>query len=163
MSDAPDWQTRFGEGVTAHKEGRLIEALDAYDAVVAARPDHLDAVTNLSVLSLQLGDKAAARRYGRKAVELAPDRANGWNNLGLALKASGDFPAAAQAFRRCVSLERTHQHAWGNLGEALANIGDLEGAVEAYRPGACHRSRHADDAARLYPPQAADRRLVGAR
>lgn len=132
MSDAPDWQARFGQGVAAHKEGRLIEALDAYGAVVAARPEHLDAVTNLSVLSLQLGDVAAARRYGRKAVELAPGRANGWNNLGLALKASGDFQGAAQAFRRCVSLDKTHQHAWGNLGEALANIGDLEGAVEAY-------------------------------
>ncbi len=133
MTEAPPWQVRFSEGVEAHRQGRLVAAHSAYSAVIAAQPDHIDAITNLSVLSLQLGDAPASERFGRQAVRLAPDKANGWNNLGLALKARGKFADAAGAFRRCVSLDHGHQHAWGNLGEVQANSGDLEGAVESYR------------------------------
>jgi predicted O-linked N-acetylglucosamine transferase (SPINDLY family) len=132
MSETAEGEARFRAGVKAHGEGRLLEAKAAYAAVVDADPAHIDAITNLSVLSLQLGDAGGAERLGREAVRLAPERANGWNNLGLALKAQGNFADAARAFRRCVALDRSHQHAWGNLGEALANIGDLEGAIAAY-------------------------------
>jgi tetratricopeptide (TPR) repeat protein len=122
----------FRRAVALHSAGDLPAARSAYETVLQDDPGHTDALGNLAILTLQLGDVGLSEKLARQTVARAPDHANGWNNLGLALKTKGDYAGAEAAFRKCLEFDPKHEQCWNNLGEARALIGDLEGAIPAY-------------------------------
>ncbi len=122
----------FLKAVQLHQSGRLRDALAAYRPLLK-RPEHAaDAASNLSALSLQMGDRARSEDYARQAIALKPTHANAWNHLGLALKARDALKEAGAAFSKAVTLDPGHAQAFANLAEVRVAAGDIADAVQCY-------------------------------
>jgi tetratricopeptide (TPR) repeat protein len=119
--------------VEAHRAGRLDEAAAAYRSLLAANPDHADALNLLGVVLVQQNTPAQALPLLQKATTLKPNVADYWNRLGLAHAALGDAPAAEKAYRAALDCQPDHAEALNNLGILIAAEGDHAAAVVFYR------------------------------
>jgi predicted TPR repeat methyltransferase len=120
-------------GVFFQKRGQLAEAAEVYRRVLAALPDHPDALHFSGVLAHQQGRSAEAVSLIERSLALEPGRAEWCNNLGLALKAQGRLAEAEGAYRRAIALAPDHANAHSNLGVTLRALSRLAEAEEAYR------------------------------
>jgi hypothetical protein len=77
----------LASALQAQKVGRLSEALELYQAVVASQPENFDACHMLGVVHYQRGDLELAHRYVASAVRLRPLEAGARRNLLLIDKA----------------------------------------------------------------------------
>ncbi|MDX1487198.1 MAG: tetratricopeptide repeat protein, partial [Acidiferrobacterales bacterium] len=75
------------EQALAHqKAGRLTEAEEIYRLLLAAEPDHAEALHGLGVLCLQQHDPATAIDLIGRALKLKPNYLQAQCNLALALQ-----------------------------------------------------------------------------
>jgi len=119
--------------VLFQKNEQWAEARKLYDQVLAAAPDHPDALHYAGILAHQEGRGEEAVRLIERSLEVAPDRADCYSNLGLALKALGKVDEAVAAYRRAIELNPGHANAHSNLGVLLRAQGDPAGSEDAYR------------------------------
>jgi protein O-GlcNAc transferase len=120
-------------GIAHHQAGRLAEAEASYRQVLAAQPDHPDALHLLGAIALQAGRPELAVDLIRQAIH-----GNGQNpfyfcNLGLALRGLGMIDEAIAACREAIRVAPDLAEAHVNLGLALRDGGDADAAVAAYR------------------------------
>jgi len=116
-----------------HQAGRLREAEQLYQQVLAQQPGHVDALHLLGVINAQTGRYAAAVDLIRQAIALRPNFPEAYNNLGNALRDQGQLEQAIAAFRQALALKPDFPDAQFNLGNALKDQGQLEQAIAAYR------------------------------
>jgi predicted TPR repeat methyltransferase len=116
----------------AHRNGHLDVAERIYRAVLAQRPDHVDALHFLGVLLHQRGDSETAIGLIRRALELAPDEPGPWNNLGNVLLESQHMDDAIEAYRRCLALAPGFGDAHNNLGTIHRSRNEWALAEESY-------------------------------
>jgi predicted TPR repeat methyltransferase len=125
-------QRDIDKAIALHRGGHLDQAARLYQAVLAADPDHVDALHFLGVLHHQRGRSEAAVASIEQAILLAPDYADAHNNLGNVLKELGRLEPAFRAYRRVVELVPGHADAWNNLGVVLRGQGLYDEADQAY-------------------------------
>ena len=89
----------FERALAHHQAGRLAEAEAAYREVLAAEPEHPQALHLLGVIAHQAGHHEIAVSFIRQALGHRPDYAEAHNNLGNALMALGRWQEAALACR----------------------------------------------------------------
>jgi predicted O-linked N-acetylglucosamine transferase (SPINDLY family) len=122
----------LASAIEHHQQGRLQEAHDLYRQILAARPDHPDALHLLGVIALQAGDPATAVELIGNAVALNGGIADYHNNLGLALTGLERAEDAVAALERALTCSPDHAIAHNNLGNALKALGRAEAALAAY-------------------------------
>ena len=115
-----------------HQAGRLAEAESIYRQVLAAQPNHADALHLLGSLRHFTGH-ADGITLIRQAIAIKPHYPAALSNLGEALRGRGQFDEAIACFRRALVMWPDFPAALGNLGLALASIGENEQAVEPLR------------------------------
>ncbi len=125
------------------RTGRIADAQALYRAVLAARPDHRDALKACAVVSLQLDEVGQAVALLRRAVALDDRDSGAHNDLGNMLQAAGHIEEAIAAYRRAVEIDPAKAEAHFNLGHALRGTCDLDGAAAAYGRAAELRPDHA--------------------
>lgn len=119
--------------VALHQKG-LIEAAEAiYRGILAAKPDHADALQFLALILNKRGESAAAAAMLRDAARHAPGHAGIWNNLGNVLLQSGDTDGAVEAYRRTVDLAPDFAPPYNNLAVVHRSRGEHAQAEAAYR------------------------------
>lgn len=119
--------------VAHHQAGRLDQAASLYDAILAERPDHVDALHHSALIALGRRETDEAIRRLRRTVEIAPDRAVAYNDLGAALRIAGRLPEAAAALETAVAIEPRYADGWNNLGVVRRAMGELPAARDALR------------------------------
>ncbi len=124
--------------------GKLAEARAAYGQVLAARPDHRDALKSCAVVCFQLDDSARAAALLRRALVLDEQDAGAHNDLGNVLQAAGRITEAVREYRRAVEIDPARAEAYFNLGHALRAAGEPDAAAEAYGRVAALRPKSAD-------------------
>src|SRR3954454_10904820 len=77
----------FQQALELHHQGRIAEAEPLYAAVLAARPDHFDALQMLGLIKLSRGDAVMALRLVTAAMQLRPKSPQVLLNHGLVLNA----------------------------------------------------------------------------
>lgn len=77
--------TIFAEALSCHHEGRLIDAENLYKQVLAAQPEHPDALHNMGVLQMQCSNPAAAVPWFQAALNAHPENPQCWLSLAEAL------------------------------------------------------------------------------
>ena len=112
--------------------GRLPTAEALFRQILAAEPDHPDALHSLGVIAYQAGNNDTAAQLIGRAVQLSPS-APKYSNLGLALQAQDKLDEAAAAYRKALALQPDFAAAHNNLGNALSGLGDLEESVAHLR------------------------------
>ena len=123
----------FQIAVQRHQAGQLAEAEALYRQILAAQPNHADALHFLGVIAHQVGQHDAAVEWIRQAIALEPNNPVAHSHLGEAFRTLGRMDAAVTHFRRALEINPTYADAWYNLGNALQNQGLLEEAIAAYR------------------------------
>lgn len=102
-----------------HREGRLDDAQAAYLNILAADPDHFDALHLLGALYKQRGRIDDAIELMTRAVAVDPTFAAVHNNLGTALRKRNRRMEAIASFRQAIALDPGYAKAYYNLGHAV--------------------------------------------
>lgn len=110
------------EGLAHHQAGRLDQAEIAYRRLLAAMPDHPDALHLLGVAEHQRGHHKDAVELIERALKHMPQFAKARNNLGNALLALGREADAAQQFEAAIAIQPNNPEALSNLGNALRRL-----------------------------------------
>jgi Flp pilus assembly protein TadD len=120
-------------GASAHQAGAFQQAEAAYRHVLAAEPNHPQALHLLGVLFHQTGRSGPAEQLIRRSLSLAPNSAEVHNNLGKLLRDTQRPQEAAASFRKASRLKPGLADIHHNLGLALNDLGDRKAAEAAYR------------------------------
>ncbi len=120
-------------GLQQHQRGRLDEAATLYRQVLAARPDHPDALHLLGVVAHQQGDHARAADCIGRAVALRPGAADYHANLAEAYRALGQLDRAADCCRTALRLQPNYPAAANNLGLVLLAQGRSDEAIAQFQ------------------------------
>ena len=100
--------------------------------MLAARPDHPDALHLLGVTARQAGRNGAAVEWIGRAIKQNPHNPAYFCDLGMALKQQGKLDDAIAAYRRAVGLKH-YVVAHSLLGHALKEHGKVDEAIASYR------------------------------
>lgn len=124
----------------AQQSGELSLAQVIYQQVLAAFPEHPDALHLLGLVEFQLGRMDRAQELIGQAIRLAPGAAHFQANLGLVLAGMGKWMEAIAAYERALEMHANFpaaQNALGRVlaqyGETLHQSGELESAAATYR------------------------------
>ncbi|MBT3790102.1 MAG: tetratricopeptide repeat protein [Alphaproteobacteria bacterium] len=144
MSDAPGGnsdaatgsETAMQAALDHHRQGDLVGAKTAYEAILEAEPDNAQAWQMLGLVAHQTGDAATALEKLGHAAALRPDNPDIHVNIAEVLRSEGNAEEAIAAYRRAIAIDPNAQEALTNLGLlALENQYIGEG-VEALRRSA---------------------------
>jgi tetratricopeptide (TPR) repeat protein len=114
------------------RAGRLVEALQHCERVLAARPTFAPALGLAGAIALRLGRIDDAVKRLSLAASLEPRHAGHHLNLGDALSAAGKAAEAEEAYQRAIKLEPRNAHAHAGLAFARQVQGDAAGALESF-------------------------------
>ncbi len=114
-------------------QGRLKEAAEAYEALLALTPEDAEAHAALASILRHLSRWDEAAEQYRRALELRPESAPWQSALGDVLQARGDLGAAAAAYRAAIALDPSFGVAESGLGNVLREQGHLEEALDHCR------------------------------
>lgn len=118
----------LAQAMAAHGAGRFDAAQSLYEQMLAAQPQHADALHLLGVLNAQRGLHEAAADLIARAIQANPAEAMFHNNLGNVCIERGRFDEAEACYMRAIELDASRLDALNNLGVLLSRLGQGEGA-----------------------------------
>jgi tetratricopeptide (TPR) repeat protein len=111
--------------------GRLTELALGYQRMLAANPQHPEALVGLSLVALSSRQYEAAVKMAAAAVGVAPQMGTAWVALGQVLKSAGRSEEEEEAYLRALRLDGMNALARMGLGELrLATARPEEAAAE---------------------------------
>ena len=131
-SDAAALNAICNEGLSHHQAGRLDEARQRYQRVLAAEPRHFDALHFLGVYCVQTGQLETAVELIRQAIAIRGDVPGAYGNLANALNSLRRHEEALEACNRAITLSPNFPEAHGNRAQALHQLGRHEEALAGY-------------------------------
>jgi predicted O-linked N-acetylglucosamine transferase (SPINDLY family) len=123
----------FAMAMAEHQAGRLGAAEQIYRRILAADPQHADALHLLGVIAHQVGNHAGAVSYISQAIQRDSAKATYHNNLGEAYRALGRFSEAIPCYQQAVRLEPQFAGFHYNLGLTYKDAWQLWEAVACYQ------------------------------
>jgi protein O-GlcNAc transferase len=121
------------EAVALHQAGRVGEAAQIYERILAQMPRQFDAAHLLGVIALQEGRLDQAQRMLTSALKIKPNDAAALSNLGTAHLRNGQLEAARDCFQRALKLQPNSVNALSNLGTVLHQMGRFRDATTPLR------------------------------
>ena len=122
----------LASAVQHYRSGQLGEAEALCRQIIAAQPQHADALHLLGLIAHQTQHhEAAAKLFGR-AIALNGDVALYHNSLANALQAMKRIPEATQSYRRAIELEPTLAVAHYGLGQIEYDNNDFAAAAKSF-------------------------------
>ena len=131
------------KAITAHKEGKLQEAVKLYQEILKHESkvqfnsnDDLPFITtylNLSAALKALDKLDEAEQSCKKAIELKPDYAEAHYNLGVILTSLGKLKEAAESYNKAINFKAGYVDAYCNLGIVYNHLDRLEEAETNYK------------------------------
>lgn len=98
--------------------------------ILAAHPDHWEALYLNAVLEAREGDFAAARAHLERSVALNPASDQAQHQLGAVLASLGDLPAARLHLEKAIALGDNQPEVQYDLAKVLQRLGDTAHAEE---------------------------------
>jgi tetratricopeptide (TPR) repeat protein/3D (Asp-Asp-Asp) domain-containing protein len=117
---ALDWCNR---GIALQDQGKLDEAIEAYDEAIRLDPELALAWCNKAAALVNKGKLDEAIAACDNAIWLDPNYASAWNNKGTALGKQGKYNEAIDAYDEATRLNPNYVDAWNNKGNVLAALG----------------------------------------
>lgn len=115
-------------GSLAQQEGRLDEALQIFETLLAKYPDTFGAYAGSYFIQKDKGDPSSAVQVMERATRAMPTSGPAWNLVGYAHLENARPDLAIPAFERYVQLRPGEPNAIDSLAEGRLASGDLEGA-----------------------------------
>jgi tetratricopeptide (TPR) repeat protein len=123
----------FFQALEDEEAGRLAEAQEKYEQVLAAVPDHVDALVNLGTMLFLAGHaRNAASRY-LQALAINPNHAEANYNLANLMESQGELDAAVLFYKKAVQVEPEFADAHFNLAMVMESLGKGRRARDHWR------------------------------
>jgi len=119
------------EAEELYLQGKLTEAIVAYEQAITLEPDDVLLYIPLARLLVLEGRAVEAIRRAQRAIEIAPENARAWAILGMAYDWNGDVVEAINACKRAIELDPTYAEGYAYLAEAYADAVRWADATEA--------------------------------
>jgi tetratricopeptide (TPR) repeat protein len=132
----------FENGLRERQSGDRAAALAAFEAVIAAHPEHIWAKLEAGVDLRELGRLDEAETMFRRALEAAPEHTGALMGLGQVLRQRGDRVGALAKFERVIAADPTYVWAKIDAGHALRELGRLDEAEAMFRRALEAASEH---------------------
>ncbi len=123
---------RFAEAQALQQEGHLAPARLIYQEILAAEPDHFDALNAMGVLAGQSKDLQQAILYFERAIAIQSNNSGAHCNRGLALKQLHQPEAALASFDRAIALDPNSAIAHYSRAEMCKDLGRIDEALTSY-------------------------------
>ena len=130
---AEDGARGLARAAALHRDGRLADAIAAYDALLADDPGNAGIWHNLGVARAGTGDAAGALAAFDRALALRPGYVHAHVNRGGALQTLGRHAAAAAAYGAALAGDPGLYEIRLRRGLMLLAAGDRAGALDAFR------------------------------
>jgi predicted O-linked N-acetylglucosamine transferase (SPINDLY family) len=128
----PAFVPEYEAAVAAHRAGKLERARHLYTEILAAEPDHADALHMLGVIAIQSGDTRAGIELINQSLAAKPDHPAAYSSLGNALRSLKRPEEALRQFERALALDPNYAPALNNRGCALMDLGRPHEALQSY-------------------------------
>jgi len=99
------WEPHYALADSLRERGQCAAAISEYRKVVALRPAHRDAHTNLGICLAQDGQRDEAERAFRQALAIDPRFARGYTNLGALALLDGDSVRARDFYLEALVVD----------------------------------------------------------
>ena len=119
-------------GFTLQEQGKLEEAIEAYNKALAIKPDYAQAYYNLGNALHEQGKLEEAIEAYNKALAIKPDYAQAYYNMGITLQEQGKLEEAIEAYNKSLAIKPDYAAARALYLHQLAHICDWS-AIEAER------------------------------
>lgn len=116
-----------------HQSARYAEAESVYRQILAAHPNHPDALHMLGVLAAQVGRADVAIELIGQAIRLNPSQGGYYSNYGHVLTLAGRLDEAITSLEHAVKALPAFAQAFINLGNAYIAAGRFAEAAEQCR------------------------------
>ena len=126
-------QDTFQQAMAYYRAGRFHEAEVLYRQILAAAPDHPDALHFMGMLAFEAEKYDIAIELINRAIRNRPDYAEAYNNLGTVFNEQGKLDEAAACFRKAISLKPGFAMAHSNMGSINRQLGKMDDAAACYR------------------------------
>jgi Flp pilus assembly protein TadD len=126
---------RVNLGKALEAKGRVDEAREVYEELVAVAPGSPDGYVNLGVLAHARGDLAGAEALYAEALRVAPRSGEALYDLGLLRKRAGRTAEALQLFERARQSGFGKAEVYSQLGSLYWSGGRLDEAEATFRQG----------------------------
>ncbi len=123
----------LAQAIELHQQGELAEAERLYSAILAAKPDHPDALHFLGVIRFATGRPTEALQLVATAMRAGPPSAFLLLNHGLVLNALARPEEALASFERAIALDAEFAEAHNNRAVLLGTFGRHEEALASYQ------------------------------
>ena len=127
------WREHVEQGNEALRRGNLRDALAAYQAAVAIRPDAGGPQLKSAEIYFQLEEYENARDAFAAFLALEPKNVNAMNYAGYIAEKLSDYQAAAGFYEQVLTVSKDNLYALNHLGLAYKQLGRLDEAVEVLR------------------------------
>jgi tetratricopeptide (TPR) repeat protein len=131
----PEYQTHqlmLDDALQLHQKGRLSEAGQLYQRILAINPRHPDCLHLLGMIAYQEGNLENAANLIREAIAINGKGTSYYANLGTVRQAQGKLEEAELLYRHALSLKPDLAEVHVNLGNVLLARGKLDGSVACY-------------------------------
>lgn len=108
-------------------------AVKAFEAVLAANPDSVDAIRGLAALAVERNDFEQALDYQARLIEKGDRSPELFYNTGLLLQKSGQLDDAAKLYREALEERAEFPEALLNLGHVLKSLGQQDQARDCWK------------------------------
>ena len=134
----------FNRAVAVYNTGRLIEAEQLCQRIIATKRNFFDALHLLATIQSRLGRKDEALASYDRALKVRPDHADALYNCGLTLHQLKRFEEALAKYDRALEARPDYADALLNRGCALYELGRFEEALANYDRALKVRPDHAE-------------------
>ena len=124
------WQEHVERGNEELRRGNLRDALVAYQAAVATRPDVGDPQMKIAEIYFQLEEYENARDAFAAFLTLEPKNVNALNYAGYIAEKLNDYQAAAEHYEQVLTVSKDNLYALNHLGLAYKQLGRLSEAMK---------------------------------
>jgi len=128
-----DHLARMNLGMLLEREGRLHEALAAFDGARRINPTFLPALKACVNIEIKLKNFRKAVSTAKQIAKLAPRDPNALRNLGIVHELAGEDQEALAAYRRAVAVSPTFALAYADIAHLQEKMGDKDAAKDAMR------------------------------
>jgi len=131
-------------GVLYNDLGQLDKSVEAYEKVLAIKPNIAEVYNNLGKVFKEQGKLEKAIKAYKQALIIEPNIAEIYNNLGNALGAQGMSEEAIEAYNNALTIKPEYARAYHSMGVILQDHGQLEKAIKAYNNALTVKSDYAE-------------------
>jgi Flp pilus assembly protein TadD len=116
-----------------HRAGQLREAERIYRQILAAQPNHAEAMHHLGLLAHAAGASDAAVEMVGRSIQIAPGVGYFYRNFGEVLRGAGEFEKALEAYRKSIQLSGEDGSIRQGIGRCLEEMDRVQEAIGEYQ------------------------------